>query len=318
MNKHERAAGGVGTEKAPAYDRAHNGRLMRRATYAAVSVALTLIIGKAAAVYVTGSVAMLGTLFDSLLDGAASLLNLVAVRHALTPADEDHRFGHGKAEALAGLGQSIFILASAGYIVFEAVTRVLNPAPVEHSMVGIAVTVAAILVTLALVAFQRHVVARTNSLAIAADSTHYRGDLYMNLSVIAALVLSGYFGIHWADPLFGVLIAVLIGHSAVQIALGAWNQLMDRELSEDERERIKAIALSHPEVINLHDLRTRESGMHTFIQFHLELDGAITLLKAHMISDDVERCIIEAFPGAEVLIHQDPVGVEDAAQFMRA
>ncbi|HUD52414.1 MAG TPA: cation diffusion facilitator family transporter [Parvibaculum sp.] len=295
----------------------HNAKLMKRATYAAVAVAVTLIVIKGAAFYLTGSIAMLGTLMDSLLDGAASLLNLVAVGHSLTPADDEHRFGHGKAEALAGLGQAIFIFASAGYIVFEAIMRIVNPVPVENSAVGIAVTVAAIVITLALVAFQRHVVAQTNSLAIEADSTHYRGDLFMNLSVVAALVLSGLFGIRWADPFFGLAIAVLIGISAAQIVFGSYNQLMDRELSEADRERIKAIALSHPEAINIHDLRTRTSGTRSFIQFHLELDSAISLMNAHRISDDVEARIMEAFPDAEVIIHQDPAGVEELTRLQR-
>ena len=294
-----------------------NGRLMRRATYAAVVVAITLIIIKGVAFYLTGSVAMLGTLMDSLLDGAASLLNLIAVGHSLTPADDEHRFGHGKAEALAGLGQSIFIFASAGYIVIEAVTRFFTPEKVENSGIGIAVTIAAILITLALVAFQRRVVAQTNSLAIEADSTHYRGDLFMNLSVLAALALSGLFGVTWADPFFGVAIATLIGISAAQIVFGAYNQLMDRELSDDERERIKTIALSHPEAINIHDLRTRTSGTRSFIQFHLELDSSISLMNAHRISDDVEARIMEAFPDAEVIIHQDPAGIEDLTRLQR-
>lgn len=294
-----------------------NARLMRLATYAAVATAVTLISMKGVAVYLTGSVAMLGTLLDSLLDGAASLLNLVAVRHSLTPADDEHRFGHGKAEALAGLGQSIFIFASAGYLVFESTARLIHPVPIGNSLAGIVVTMLAIFVTLALVAFQRHVVARTNSLAIEADSIHYRGDLFMNLSVVGALVLSGFLGVHWADAVFGLGIAALIGFSAARIALGAYDQLMDREFSEADRERIKAIALSHPEAINIHDLRTRSSGIYTFIQFHLELDSGISLLNAHRISDDVEARVKEAFPGAEVIIHQDPAGLEELTRLQR-
>jgi len=294
-----------------------NARLMRLATYAAVATAVALISMKGVAVYLTGSVAMLGTLLDSLLDGAASLLNLVAVRHSLTPADDEHRFGHGKAEALAGLGQSIFIFASAGYLVFESTARFIDPVPLGNSLAGIVVTVLAIFVTLALVAFQRHVVQRTNSLAIEADSTHYRGDLFMNLAVVAALVLSGFLGVHWADAVFGLAIAALIGFSAARIALGAYDQLMDREFSEADRERIKAIALSHPEAINIHDLRTRSSGIYTFIQFHLELDSGISLLNAHRISDDVEARVKEAFPGAEVIIHQDPAGLEELTRLQR-
>ena len=296
---------------------AENATLMKRATYAAVSVAVLLVVIKAVALWFTGSVAMLGTLLDSLLDGSASLLNLVAVRHALTPADQEHRFGHGKAEALAGLGQSFFIFASAGYIIYEAIQRIITPEPVTHSLWGIIVTVIAIGMTLALVSFQRHVVARTNSLAIEADSIHYRGDLLMNLSVIAALVLSGYLGWEWTDPVFGILIAGLIAWAAAQIASNAFDQLMDRELSEEERERIKTVALSHPEVINIHDLRTRTSGVQSFIQFHLELDPDITLTKAHRISDDVEAQIMREFPGSEVLIHQDPAGLETLSRLER-
>lgn len=296
---------------------AHNGRLMRRATYAAVAVAVLLVSVKAVAFWMTGSIAMLGTLFDSLLDGAASLLNLFAVRHSLTPADREHRFGHGKAEALAGLGQSFFIFASAGYITVAAVMRLLEPVPIEKSEIGIAVTIFAIVVTLGLVAYQRHVVRQTNSLAIEADSIHYRGDLLMNLSVIAALVLSGVFGLHRADPLFGIVIAGLIAWSAAKIVIAALNQLMDRELSEAERDRIREIAMAHPEVVNLHDLRTRASGTQSFVQFHLEMDGAMTLMEAHRVSDAVEREIMESFPGSEVIVHQDPAGLETPTRLER-
>jgi ferrous-iron efflux pump FieF len=289
-------------------------RLMRQATYAAVVVAIMLIGMKSAAFYLTGSVAMLGTLLDSLLDGAASLLNLVAVRHSLTPADHEHRFGHGKAEALSGLGQAIFICGSAGFIAYESIMRLVTPETVGNSLPGILVTAVAIAITLALVAFQRHVVARTGSLAIDADSVHYRGDLLMNLLALAAIFMSGVLGFHWADAVGGLLIAALIAFSAIQIALLAYDQLMDHELSDADRERIAAIAKSHPEVVDIHDLRTRAAGTQTFIQFHLELDGAISLSKAHVISDDVEARVIEAFPDSEVIIHQDPAGLEDVSQ----
>ena len=297
---------------APEYE-----RLMRRATLAAVAVAVILIALKGTVFWFTGSIAMLGTLTDSLLDGAASLLNLFAVRASLAPADREHRFGHGKAEALAGLGQSIFIFGSAAYIVFEAVRRLLDPQPVAYSGAGIAVVVVAIVLTLALVAYQRHVVSETRSLAIEADSIHYRGDLFMNLSVIAALVLSGYLGFHWADPAFGIVIAALIAWSAAKIVINAFDQLMDREFSEEDRDRIMDIARQHPEVVNLHELRTRTSGIYSFIQFHLELDGGISLTEAHRISDEVESEVMTAFPGAEVIIHQDPAGIEKLTRLQR-
>lgn len=290
---------------------------MRRATYAAVAVAAVLIVLKTAAFFMTGSVAMLGALFDSVLDGSASMVNLLAVRHALTPADREHRFGHGKAEALAGLGQAFIIFGSAGYIAFEAFNRIFDPQPLAHSSVGIAVSLVAIILTFALVAYQRYVVSRTNSLAIAADSIHYRGDLLMNLAVIAAFVFSGFLGMHWADPVLGVMIAVMIAYSAWQIIRAAYNQLMDHELSLDDRERIKTIAMAHPEVVSIHDLRTRAAGVQLFIQFHLELETDISLMKAHEISDDVEAKVRKAFQGAEVIIHQDPAGLEELTRLER-
>ncbi|GAK46133.1 cation diffusion facilitator family transporter [Tepidicaulis marinus] len=291
--------------------------LMKRATYAAVAVALALVLMKAGAFWLTGSVAMLGTLLDSLLDGTASLVNLFAVRFALEPADRDHRFGHGKAEALAGLGQSVFIFISAGYITYESASRLIAPEPLSRSLIGIAVTVVAIALTLALVAYQRKVVRETNSLAIEADSIHYRGDLLMNLSVIAALLLSGVFGLTWADPIFGFVIAGFIAWSALQIVRNAGDQLMDKEMSEEDRDRIKQVVAAHEEAIDMHDLRTRMSGANLFIQFHLELDGSLSLMKAHRITDDIEKEIEALFPGSEVLIHQDPAGLERVPKLLR-
>lgn len=296
---------------------AANDRLMRRATYAAVCVALSLIAMKAAAFVVTGSVAMLATLFDSMLDMAASVLNLFAVRAALTPADHDHRFGHGKAEAMAGLGQATIIVLSAIYILWEAGSRLIEPEPVSSSGIGIAVTVIAIALTLVLVAYQTKVVRATNSLAIAADSIHYKGDLLMNLAVIAALALSAFPGLIWADPLFGIMIACFIAYSAWQIADQSVQQLMDQELPEEERDKIRAVVLKDADVQNMHDLRTRMAGNKLFIQFHLELDGNMSLTNAHEVADRVEEAVRNAFPGSEVLSHQDPAGLETITDFER-
>ncbi len=295
----------------------NNDKLMRRATYAAVCVALSLIAMKAGAFIITGSVAMLATLFDSVLDMAASVLNLFAVRAALTPADHDHRFGHGKAEAMAGLGQATIIVLSALYILWEAGGRLIEPEPVSSSGIGIVVTVIAIALTLALVAYQTRVVRQTNSLAIAADSIHYKGDLLMNLAVIAALALSVFPGFVWADPVFGILIAAFIAYSAWQIANQSVQQLMDQELPEEEREKIRSLILGDKDVQDMHDLRTRMAGNKLFIQFHLELDGDMTLTHAHEVADRVEDVVREAFPGSEVLSHQDPAGLETITAFER-
>jgi ferrous-iron efflux pump FieF len=285
--------------------------LMRVATYAAVGVAVFLIVIKSIALAATGSVSMMGSLLDSFLDSLASLINLVAVRHALTPADQEHRFGHGKAEALAGLGQAVFIIGSAMFLLFQSFGRLLEPAPVQGGVVGISVSAIAIAATLALLVFQRRVVARSGSLAILADSIHYKGDLLLNLSVILALVLSTGFGLIAADAVFGVAIAAYIGHSAWAILRNANDQLMDREFPDIDREAIKALVLKNPDVISLHDLRTRASGVRRFIQLHLEMDPHMTLLKAHEVADSVELELLQEFPGAEVLIHQDPAGLED-------
>lgn len=293
-------------------------RLRRRATYAAVAVALVLIAVKFAAWLATGSVAMLSSVIDSLLDATASLVNLVAVRQAMVPADREHRFGHGKAEPLAVLGQSAFITGSALLLLAEAVRRLIRPMPVANPPAGIAVMLFAIVATVALVAYQRHVVRRTGSIAISADELHYRGDLVLNASVIAALVLGGVFGLHILDPLFGAAIGGWIIWSAVRLARLSLTQLMDEELSDDERERIREIAQSHPEVSAAHDLRTRVAGPTAFIQIHIEMDGEMSLLRAHRVSDEVEAQLRAAYPNAEIIIHQDPEGIEEPrARFPR-
>ncbi len=299
------------TATAPGIEPAETRRLMRRATNLAVATAVLLIAGKAAAWLVTDSVSLLSSLADSVMDVLASLINLFAVRQALQPPDREHRFGHGKAEPLAGLGQSVFIIGSGVFLLVEAVGRIMKPAPIEQGPVGIGVMGFSIVVTLALVTYQRHVVRRTGSSAIKADSLHYASDILVNLGVILALVLAMTLGWQRADPIIAIAIAGFIIHTAVRIALGALNQLMDREFPEEERERIRAIVLEHPEVRDCHDLRTRRSGIDSFIQVHVEMDRSLTLLRAHEISDAVETRIREAFPHAEVFIHADPDGIEE-------
>ena len=283
-------------------------RLMHLATYASVAVAVTLLLAKAVAWAVTDSVVLLATLIDSTLDGLASLINLLAVRHATSPADREHRFGHGKAEALAGLGQSAFIAGSAGFLLLESGRRFLNPEPIESYGLGLVVMIFSIVLTFVLLSFQRHVIKKTNSTAIKADALHYRTDFLVNISVIVALVLAveGWVGF---DALFAVGIAVYILYSSWGIVRQSLDDLMDRELPTDERENIKRIAVSHASVRGMHDLRSRRSGMDTFIQLHLELDDYLTLLQAHAISDEVESRLQQAYPSAEIIIHIDPKSV---------
>jgi ferrous-iron efflux pump FieF len=285
--------------------------LMRGATYASVAVAMILIAAKLFAYLMTDSVSLLSTLLDSLLDAAASLVNLVAVRTALMPADAEHRFGHGKAEPLAALGQSAFIAGSALFLLVEAGNRVVNPSPIQNSGIGLGVMVFSIAATFLLVLYQRHVIRMTNSVAIRADSIHYVSDLLVNGAVIVALLLWRQFGWALADPIFAASVGVYILFTAWRIARGSLDLLMDRELPDSARHRIREIALANPVVRELHDLRTRSSGQATFIQFHLELDGAMALTQAHAVSDEVEDAILMEFPGAEIIIHEDPAGVPE-------
>jgi ferrous-iron efflux pump FieF len=293
-----------------------SGRLKMVAAIAAVAVAAVLICAKAVAYFATGSVSLLSTLVDSLLDLAASIINLIAIRHAAQPADREHRFGHGKAEPLAGLGQSTFIAGSAVFLLVQAGERLVQRQPISNEAIGIGVMMLSIVLTLGLVLLQRRVTRTTGSLAIGADALHYKSDLLVNIGVIGALLLSTQLGWRLADPLFATGVAVYILYSAWQIFSESFHLLMDRELPDADRAKIRTIASAHPSVISIHDLRTRSSGTQAFIQFHLELDGNLTLIDAHAIADSVMRDVERAFPNAEVLIHEDPHGIpEPRAKF---
>lgn len=285
--------------------------LMRHATYASISVAGAMVMVKLVAWFLTGSVSLLSSLLDSLLDAAASLVNLIAIHQALTPADREHRFGHGKAEPLASLGQSAFITGSAVLLIIQGLQHLLSPAPVTNTGIGIAVMVFAIVVTFALVRYQQHIIRRTGSLVVSSDELHYRSDLILNGAVIVSLVATAVLNWLFVDPLFGIAIGLWIIYGAWQVARKAIVQLMDQELPDDARARIRQIALAHPQVRAVHDLRTRAAGPDAFVQIHLEMDGDLTLRDAHRVSDAVEADILAAFPQAEVMIHQDPEGVEE-------
>jgi ferrous-iron efflux pump FieF len=283
-------------------------RLMRLASAAALSIALSLALAKAFAWWMSGSVSLLAGLTDSLLDSAASLLNLLAVHYALRPADDDHRYGHGKAEALAGLGQSLFIGISAVLVGVQGVNRLLHPEPLGAQALGIAVMLLSLALTAGLLMFQGHVVKVTGSTAIRADSLHYRSDLLLNSSILLALILAG-FGWHQLDPLFGIGIAFYILWSAWTIAHEAVAVLMDTELSVEISERMHLLACTVPGVMGAHDLRTRISGIRWFVQLHVELPDEMPLSQVHQLCDQVEEAIHAEFPQAEVLVHPDPQGV---------
>lgn len=281
------------------------GGLLKLASGASVLTAGILIVAKLAAWSVTGSVSLLASLVDSVMDSIASLINLFAIRYSLQPADEQHRFGHGKAEPLAGLAQAAFIAGSAFFLVFHAIDRLRFTRPLEQVGIGIGVMLLAIVLTLVLLIIQRYVIRKTDSSAIRADSLHYLTDLLTNMSVLLALYLSTL-GWNWADPVFAIAVAIYIFYSAFQIGHDAFQQLMDRELPDEILEQIQATAMSHTEVIGTHEMRTRQAGHTRFVQLHLELDENLPLKTAHAIADEVEAEILEFLPGAEVIIHQDP------------
>jgi ferrous-iron efflux pump FieF len=283
---------------------------MRRAARASLGVSLLLVSIKAYAYFASNSVAMLASMADSALDLFTAGLNMVAIHEALSPADAEHRFGHGKAEPLAGLAQGAFICASAIFLVIQAVQRLLVPQPIDHSLQALVVMCISILAAIGLILYQRGVAARTGSVAITADAMHYFGDLVSNIGVVAAILLVSWLGWLQADPIIALLVALVMVVGAWSVFRQSLDQLMDRELPDADRETIKTLVRGHDEVISLHDLKTRKSGLTTFIQVHIELDPAMPLAQAHQISDAVEKAVSDAFPNAEVIIHQDPAGFE--------
>ena len=290
----------------PSTDQDSRHILLKRVTNASVAVAVTLIAIKLFAFFLTNSVSLLSSLIDSILDMFASLINLIAIRQSLIPADDEHRFGHGKAEPLAGLGQAAFIIGSSVFLLFEVIHRLIQPVPVQQSGIGILVMVISLMMTISLVFYQRHVIRMTNSIAVHADSIHYSSDIVLNLGVICALVLSHNFGWIYVDPVFAMCIAVFIIYSAWKIASQSLDQLMDKELPDEDRKKILHIARGHRLVRGVYDLRTRASGQDIFIQLHLEVDAKILLYDAHAITDEVQKKIEATYSHADVIIHANP------------
>ena len=285
------------------------GKLNRSAAYASIAVASLLLAMKAWAVWSTGSTAMLGSLADTTLDLVASLATLLGVWVAAQPADDNHRFGHGKAEALAAMFQVVLISISALSLAFRAIGQMFAGARPQGAEDGILVSVVAILATLALLAWQRRVIAQTRSIAISTDHLHYKSDLALNLAVIAALALDQYAGFGGADSLFGLLIALWLGWSAWNASQEAIEQLMDHEWPDAKKARFLEVVARHSELKGLHDLRTRTAGNRDFVQFHVSVDPDMTVRAAHDVMDEIEDKLMAEFPGIEILIHLDPDGL---------
>ena len=283
-------------------------KLIQRASYASVVTAIILLTSKVFAWFATDSSVILASLTDSFLDIGASIINLLAIKYALEPADEDHRFGHGKAESLAGLVQSALIVGSAILLILHGFSSLLDNQAIAHSEWGIGVSIFALVITFILIRYQSFVVKATGSVAIKADSLHYKSDLWLNAGVLAALLLST-FGFYWVDGLATILISCYILYSAYEIAVESVQSLLDHELPTDDINRIITIVNNTEHVLGMHDLRTRQSGYMKFIQLHIELEDGITLYKAHDIADKVEENLLRVFTNTDVLIHQDPISV---------
>jgi ferrous-iron efflux pump FieF len=290
----------------------HRAWLLRSATTASVAVALVLVFAKAWAWRATGSVSLLSSLADSLLDVLASGLTFWAVRYSLSPADAEHRFGHGKSEGLAALIQGLIIAGSGFFVCREAIGRLMEPRSIEQPELGLLVIIGSTFATVLLVGYQRYVGRRTGSVAISADAMHYTADVLVNLSVGAAVILTAWTGWRVMDPLVGLGVAGYILFGAFRMGASSLDILLDREIPDEDRERVREIALSHPEVLGLHDMRTRHGGAHYIVQFHLDLPHDISLWRSHEILDEVEARIRAAYPGCEIIIHADPQGIRES------
>lgn len=288
---------------------ATNARLMKLVTLASTGMACALALGKLVAWWQSDSLAMLSSLTDSCFDIFASILNLIAVRYALKPADDDHRFGHNSIEDIVGLAQCAFIFSSMLIIMLQSVERLTNPQPLAHEALGMGVSLLAMASTCALVAFQTYVAKRTGSLIVNADRLHYVGDIGFNFGVFVALLFNAHFGWSMADPIMALVIAAVVLWSSRKIGIRAFHNLMDKEMPETEKARILAAVAAFPEIKGLHHLKTRFSGTKAFIQMHAELDAALSFPDAHSIIDRLEQALLAAFPEAEIIIHPDPVEV---------
>jgi ferrous-iron efflux pump FieF len=301
----------VAETKTNKLDTARKILLVKMASYASVTVALTLVALKSWGWLATDSVSLLSSLADSVLDVLASGVTFWAIRYSLSPADEEHRFGHGKSEGIAALVQALIVAGSGVYVCTEAMQRLLLPQPITAPEIGLSVIFIATAATVFLVGFQRYVGRLTGSLAISADAVHYQSDLLVNLGVGLSLILTPWTGWDRLDAVVGLIVALFILRSALEIGSRSLEILLDHEIPLEDRDNIKTIALNHPDVRGFHDMKTRFGGKHYIVQFHLEMDQEISLLRTHQILDVVEDNIRDRYPGCEIIIHADPLGLPE-------
>ena len=281
-------------------------KLMMGVGIASVATATALILMKAFAFFMTGSVAILASLFDSVQDLMTSTINFFTIRHYLQPADTKHRFGHGKAQGIGSFLQGLILLGSAGWLVFESILHLGRHEVPDHSLLGISVILLSLILTALLIRFQVFVIRQTDSLSIKADNAHYNGDLMMNMGVLISLVFSYTCSVGWLDCVFGIMVSVYLLKSALYVLRTSVAMLMDEEMPGHVQNKIKTQLKVLKEIKKIHDLRTRQSGTQVFIQMTLILDGQMPLAKAHLIADKAENLIHELYPDSEIMIHLEP------------
>ena len=289
----------------PVIDIAQREIWARRATTASIVIAATLIAIKAAGWFMTDSVSLLSSMIDSMLDVGTSVINFMAVRSAWRPADHDHRFGHGKAEPLAGLFQSAFMIGAAILVLAEAGSRLPEPQPIRFAVEGVWIMSISLVMTVGLVLLQRKAVRMSGSVAVDADSMHYTSDILSNLAVIVALV-AGFSGLNWADPAIGGMVALFLLYSAVKVGRNSVSVLMDQELPESDSQRIIELTMKNASVIGIHRLRTRSSGVHRFAEIELIMDGGMLMRESHTICHQVMDSIRAEYPDLDITIHPEP------------
>lgn len=283
-----------------------NNKLMKAASVASIATALSLIVLKLVTFLLTGSMAILSSLFDSIQDSMTSIVNFFAVKHASEPADKEHRFGHGKAQALGAMTQGFIIAAASIFLLKESIHRLMEPQPISEIGLGIGITLFALVATFVLITFQKFVIKKTNSLSIRADMAHYTGDIMMNVGVIVSMLMAYYLKWTFVDALFGIMVAGYLFIVVYQIIKEAITILMDAELSDSFRKKIKTMTLSFPEVKEIYQLKTRQSGNCIFVQFCVSLDKKITLEQAHDITDKIESALTKTDSNIQVIIHPEP------------
>ena len=285
--------------------------LVKSASIASLLVASTLIVLKYYGWVATNSISLLGSLADSLIDFLASVFVFIAISYSLLPADAKHRFGYDKSEGLAAFIQSLLIGISGIYVCFEAIKRLLNPSQINQPSIAIWIILVSIALTLALVMYQKYVVKKSKSIAIESDQYHYLTDTYINISVLFSIVITGWTRFVFIDAMVGLLISGVVLYTSVTLLKKSFKILLDEEIQSDARDRIREIALDHPKVLGFHDLRTRDTGRKYIIQFHLELDPNMSLLESHEITDEVTDNILKLYPDSELIIHTDPLGIDE-------